>query len=300
MMTRSVSTLADTHGLVTRPGTHISATSEGRGWRSLFASEQHEGPFEHDCAALPDSLIVVHLTGPVRVWRRLAGRRDSCLVPPGGLFIMPGDLEFGVRLEGDLDTVHIYLHRSVLVEVASELETGDAEILPELGDRDALLEQIALGLREQLTDNSSGTASMYVDYLARLSAARLIRNHSSRTGRVPRAIQRGALSEPQLRRAIEFIEANLENNPTLPDLAAAVGMRPVRFARQFRSATGFAPHQYLIRTRVDRAKRLLVTTRDPIAAIALECGFCHQEHLTRAFRKHCGTTPAAYRVSLHI
>jgi len=33
----------------------------------------------------------------------------------------------------------------------------------------------------------------------------------------------------------------------------------------------------------------------PIAGIALDCGFCHQGHLTRAFRKFCGTTPAAYR-----
>jgi AraC family transcriptional regulator len=299
MNSGSVTTLADTHGLVTRPGTKIWTTSEGRGWRSLFASEQHEAPFEHDCAALPDPLIVVHLSGPVRVCRTLAGRHDSRLVPPGGLFIMPGDLEFGVRLEGHLDTVHIYLHRSVLNDVASELETVAVKILPELGDGDPLLEQIALCLREQLED-PNGTTSMYVDYFARLAAARLIRSHSSAARRVPRPARKGGLSERQLRIAIDYIEANLDNDPSLPALAAAVGMRPVSFARQFRQAAGLAPHQYLIRTRIDRAKRLLATTEEPIAAIALESGFCHQEHLTGMFRKHCGTTPAAYRASLRL
>jgi len=300
MISGSVTTLANTHGLVTRPGTKICATSEGQGWRSLFASEQHEAPFEHDCAALPDPLIVIHLSGPVRVCRTLAGRSESRLVPSGGLFIMPGDLGFGVRLEGYLDTVHVYLHRSVLNDVASELETaGAVEILPELGDRDPLLEQIALCLREQLAD-PKGTASMYVDYFARLAAARLLRSHSSAPRHVPRPARKGGLSERRLRIAIDYIEANLDSDPGLPALAAAVGMRPVYFARQFRHATGLPPHQYLIRARIDRVKRLLATTEEAIAAIALEAGFCHQEHLTRMFHKHCGTTPAAYRASLRL
>jgi AraC family transcriptional regulator len=75
-------------------------------------------------------------------------------------------------------------------------------------------------------------------------------------------------------------------------------LSPVYFARQFRRATGVAPHQYLLRARVVRAKHLLAATDLRIATIALDCGFCHQEHLTRAFRKQCGITPAAYRAAV--
>ncbi len=295
---KTVATLADTHGLVTRAGTQIWASSEGRGWRSLFASAQREAPFEDHCPAVADHLVVVHLSGPVRVDRTLAGKHDSCMIPPGGVFIMPGGIEFDVRLEGQLDTVHFYLHRDVVDEIADEFHGGDTiSIVPRLGDRDPLLEQVALSLRDQLRDASSATA-LYVDYLARATAARLIHDHSSATSATPNPARKAGLTQRQLRRAIDFIEANLEYDPTLAELAATVGLSPVYFARQFRIATGLAPHQYLLRSRVDRAKRLLSNGDQPIAAIALECGFCHQEHFTRVFRKHCGTTPAAYRLSI--
>jgi AraC family transcriptional regulator len=40
---------------------------------------------------------------------------------------------------------------------------------------------------------------------------------------------------------------------------------------------------------------LLRTGTEPIADIAVRCGFSHQEHLTRVLRSHLGTTPAALR-----
>ncbi|MNU07967.1 HTH-type transcriptional activator RhaS [compost metagenome] len=57
------------------------------------------------------------------------------------------------------------------------------------------------------------------------------------------------------------------------------------------------PHRYLINLRVEKARRLLEKTSMSIAEIAYECGFAHQEHLTRLFRRQTGTTPAAYRRS---
>jgi AraC family transcriptional regulator len=78
-------------------------------------------------------------------------------------------------------------------------------------------------------------------------------------------------------------------------MAAVAGLSPVHFARQFRRATGQAPHQHLLHRRVERAKRLLAAGDLSIAEIAYHCGFSHQEHLTRVFRKATATTPAAFR-----
>lgn len=295
----AVESLADTHGLVTRPGTRIWASSEGRGWRSVFATTQREQPFEAYCPPVTDHLIVVHLSGPARVTRTLAGKRESCLVPPGGAFIMPGEVAFGVRLEAALDTVHFYLHRVVFDEVADEFAAGaqGVRIIPRLGKLDPLLEQIALGLRDELQEGSQTTA-LFVDHLARMAAARLVRAHSTAALRPSSTARRPGLTERQVQRVLDYIAANLDKDPTLRELAAVAGLSPVYFARQFRVATGLAPHQYLLRARVERAKRLLSTGDLPIAAIALDCGFCHQEHLTRVFRKHCGVTPGAYRASV--
>jgi AraC family transcriptional regulator len=294
----AVLTLADTHGLVTRDGTRIWATSETLGWRALFSTAQQEAPFDDEFRPVRDHLVVVHMTGPVRVTRRLAGREETRLVPQGGAFIMPGGVGFGVRLQGGLDTLHFYLHRPIVDEIAAELADGGGavQIIPCLGDRDPLLEQIAIELREQLRDSSLSTA-LYVDHLARAAAARLLRAHSTATLKATE-VRRGGLSDRQLRRTVDYIEENIERDPTLSELASLAGLSPVYFARQFRRTTGVAPHQYLLRARVERAKRLLASGDLPVAAVAIDCGFCHQEHLTRVFRKFCGTTPGAYRLSL--
>jgi AraC family transcriptional regulator len=290
----AVAALKDTHGLVTRPGTRVWATSETLGWRAIFASAQREAPFEGEFAAVADHLVVIHLSGPVRVNRTLDGRQEARCIPPGGAFIMPGDTSFGVRLEGGLDTLHFYLHRDIVDEIAGEFAGMNVQIVPELGAMDPLLEQIALAFREQLR-NPGPLGALYVDSLARAAGARLLTSHSTAACRSLPRPDKGPLSERRLRRVVDFIEANLDRDPSLAEIAAVSGLSPVYFARQFRRSTGLAPHQYMLRARIERAKRLLSLGELPIAGIALDCGFCHQEHLTRAFRKFCGTTPAAYR-----
>jgi AraC family transcriptional regulator len=283
---------------VTRAGTRIWASSDALGWRSVFATAQREAPFEGQFQPVADHLVVVHLSGPVRVCRTLDGRQETRLIPPGGAFIMPGGVSFGVRLEAELDTVHFYLSRAVVDEMAEELSCGGAapRIVPGLGTLDPLLEQIAIALRDQLCDGSAA-AALYVDHLARAAAARLIRSHSTARAARTLAARRPGLSERQLRRAIDYIEAHLGSDPTLVELAATAALSPVYFARQFKLATGLPPHQYLLQRRLERAKRLLSAGELPISAIAIDCGFCHQEHLTRLFRRYCGTTPAAYRAT---
>lgn len=79
------------------------------------------------------------------------------------------------------------------------------------------------------------------------------------------------------------------------DIAARVGVHPVRLSREFRAAYRVTMTELALRLRVEHAARLLRTTRRPLAAIALEAGFADQSHLARAFRRHTGTTCARYR-----
>ncbi|MGE5616673.1 MAG: helix-turn-helix transcriptional regulator [Bacillota bacterium] len=78
-------------------------------------------------------------------------------------------------------------------------------------------------------------------------------------------------------------------------LAREAGVHPVHLARAFRRYFHIAPADYLARCRVQRARRLLAESRRPIVEIALDAGFSEQSHLTHAFRRALGTTPAAYR-----
>jgi AraC family transcriptional regulator len=82
---------------------------------------------------------------------------------------------------------------------------------------------------------------------------------------------------------------------SLAELAAEAGVSPFHFAREFKRATGLAPHQYLIEVRIERAKSLLAGNEMPLAQVSLSAGFSSQSHFTRLFRRHTGTTPKSYR-----
>ena len=291
----------ETHGILWRETNRLRASSEGAGWTSLYVSAQGEQPYAASYGAVRDHLIILHLDGPVTVSRYLGGGQARRPVPPGGLFILPGGVDFGVRLEGKLESLHVYVRDAVLREVASELfgaRAVDVNLVPRLGDQDPLIERLALNIRGALTDVDP-SASVYVDYLARALGAHLLRAHSSYDGRSTEPRAPGALTRAQLDRVVDCIEANLARPLTLADLAEAASLSPTHFARRFKATTGAAPHQHVMRLRLQRAQRLLRETPRSIAQIAFECGFAHQGHLTRVFTRFSGVTPAAFRRAVH-
>lgn len=107
--------------------------------------------------------------------------------------------------------------------------------------------------------------------------------------------KRGALSHWQLRRAQEFIEQNCGRAIRLQELADLTGLSPSHFSHSFKVSTGLAPHEWQMTARLDRAKRLLIDGKLPLAEISAETGFSDQAHFTRAFRKYAGTTPAKWK-----
>jgi AraC-like DNA-binding protein len=109
-------------------------------------------------------------------------------------------------------------------------------------------------------------------------------------GLVPAAEPR---DDPALRRARDYLLADLGARPTLDELAAAAGVGKYRLIRLFRAAEGMPPHRYLLAHRIRRARRLL-EAGEPIAAVAAATGFSDQSHLHRHVRRALGVTPGQY------
>jgi len=82
---------------------------------------------------------------------------------------------------------------------------------------------------------------------------------------------------------------------TLQELAAETGHSRSHFLRMFRATTGMTPHRYVLKRRLEQARQLLEHVESSIAEVAITCGFSSQAHLTLAFRKEFGVTPAEYR-----
>lgn len=113
-----------------------------------------------------------------------------------------------------------------------------------------------------------------------------------RHAQVPRA----APDEGALRFApvIDYLRAHLSRRLTLDELAAVAGLSPFHFLRRFQAQHHATPQQMLMALRLFEAKRLLAAGIEP-AQVALAAGLTDQAHLTRAFSRRYGVTPARYQ-----
>jgi AraC family transcriptional regulator len=291
--------LKDTHGMLSQPSAKIRACSDGRDWTSLYASVQQEMPFEGVFPSSRDHLLVLHRNGPVQVENLFDRRIGRRMVPAGGIHLVGAGEDFGINLSAPIETVHVYVRRSVIEEVALEMVDGDPaniEIRSSIVDCDRALQSLIDASASAVEDENLG-CSMFTDYLSRAIAAQLIRSYSKAKLRGGGRTSTSTSLSSTLSEAVDYMMANIDGTVNLSDIAQATNRSPSHVARMFRTELGMPPHRYLITMRVEKARRLLEKTSMSIAEIAYECGFAHQEHLTRLFRRHCDTTPAAYRRS---
>lgn len=82
---------------------------------------------------------------------------------------------------------------------------------------------------------------------------------------------------------------------TLDDLAQAVGLSRFHFVRAFRAAAGTTPMRWLRHQRLQAARTLLLTTDQPLRAIAPQVGFADEFQLSRVFRREAGGAPSRLR-----
>jgi len=135
------------------------------------------------------------------------------------------------------------------------------------------------------------SGKLFLDSIELALAAALVERHTMQT-----AVSRGAgLTPMRLRRVLELVEANLQHDLSLQEMADAAGLSVWHFSQLFRKSMSTTPHQFLMRQRVERAKDML---RDPsvkVADVAFACGFKTQQHLARAFRNAFDVSPTEYQ-----
>lgn len=97
-------------------------------------------------------------------------------------------------------------------------------------------------------------------------------------------------------RAVELMRERIAEPLSLEQLANEAGLSEFHFARQFKVATGYPPHDYHVRLRVDRAQELIRHhgREWTMAAIATECGFADQSHMARHFKRVLGVAPREF------
>ncbi len=111
-------------------------------------------------------------------------------------------------------------------------------------------------------------------------------------------LSRVGLIDRRIRRSVELMHTQLDQDLTLKALAAASYLSPFHFARLFKKLTGSTPHNYLAGIRATRAQLLLAGTELSVTEVGAQVGYLSASHFTKAFRLATGTTPREFRKGL--
>ncbi len=208
-------------------------------------------------------------------------RHDAVLLTPG----CPA-----LRLARDTRLLLLTPSAQILAELpllADAARDGGPTPLP----GDSLLGDLAQALRIELgrSDDATVLALMARALLAHVE--RRLRGGGGRAegGRATR------LQDYKIRRVQDFVDANLTEAISLDQLAEVACMSRYHFARAFKEATGWTPHAFVMRRRIEHCQTLLRTSAIGLAEVAVLSGFANQSHMSTCFRRLLGTTPARYR-----
>lgn len=232
---------------------------------------------------------------PIEYLQIQDGKTHTGLYQRGEILITPANSPLFVRWSDNENCLQIQLTTKFLQRIAQETlnqNSDHLELIPAFQIRDPQIEAIAMMLFTE-HQQEQFDHGLYLDSLTNVLAVNLIRHHTARKPQLP--IYEGGLPTRKLSQVLDYIDAYLDRNIKLADLAQLLDMSPFHFSRLFKQSIGMTPHQYLNQQRVERAKQLLKKTDRLIIDIALECGFSSHSHLGKQFRQITGMTPKTYR-----
>jgi AraC family transcriptional regulator len=282
------------------PGKQISV-GRGPAWKDVQFSIASL-PSQVDALSLPsvnEAFIAWAISGEADFQEREnAGPWLTTRVRRGSLFITGPGAPYEVRWK--TVTSEAFVSATVLLsvplfEAALSDVFGANAAHAQLRDVSACEDPELVSLLSQLKAEAARTSSsvLFVRGLGQAIAVHLARNY---TVLGPEAKEEtSALPGFKLRRITDWMRQNLAEEFSLPRLAEHAGISEFHFNRLFKRATGVPPSHYLIKLRLDAARRLLRESEKSVITIANEVGYSNPSHFAQLFRKETGMAPSDYR-----
>jgi AraC family transcriptional regulator len=196
----------------------------------------------------------------------------------------------------DIEVSHIYISQAMMGKVANDVFQKDIDGVfvdhcPIVND--AKLSKLMAAYEMECLSNELGS-SIYTQTLEIQICIHLIRQYvrcDLKDG--DRGSRLSSMKRNQLQ---DYIDSHLSSPISVKDMAIIVDLSPSYFVRVFGTVYGVSPHQYVQARRLKKAEQLLSTLRDvPLKAVAMDCGFSDQSHMTRLFQEKLSMTPKQYR-----
>lgn len=167
---------------------------------------------------------------------------------------------------------------------------GDRTEVWRIGAAPPLPELMVLGELAQAA--ADGRSDIGLDEVGQLFASRFAQVMS---GQPREAVQAKARDRRRAVEAALWIDAHSHQEIDLEGAAAQADVSPFHFLRLFSSVLGVTPHQYLVRSRLRHAARLLAEDENSITDIAYDVGFGDLSNFVRTFHRAAGVSPRRFR-----
>ena len=208
--------------------------------------------------------------------------------PGDVIMVNPGEMHDGLPIRGAARGWRILQFDSDMISRELAAERGDGLEVVRPAVRDPRLAGRIRRLFARVTARQPDPLALEQDLV--LALMHVLHRHGIRP-------PRGERHSPPVGRALRRLDAAAGDSVSLTELAELAGVSRFQLLRGFSREVGVTPHAYLIQRRVRLARRFLAGGLSPAAAAA-EAGFADQSHMTRAFVRQLGVTPARYRAAL--
>jgi AraC family transcriptional regulator len=267
--------------------------SEIKSWPSITAMSYHRDGGEATWRGdRPRLVLIPEGLPPVLLQVEQGPAWQTPLTGPGTVAYYPAGLTVRVVQPAAARFVQVLWDTDLYSTLLPELGAAVSRFEFHVSLQDPLLSQLAMTLADE---TEGGFADRIL--VESLGTALCIRIAQRFVGHLPLPTSKG-LSPERLQRVRDYVEAHLDDDLSLTILADIACLSPYHFSRSFKQAAGVGPQRYVIQRRLERAKRLLRQTHQPLALIAQEAGFADQSHLTQMFRREMGVTPGRFRAAL--
>ncbi|WP_213807369.1 AraC family transcriptional regulator [Granulicella sp. dw_53] len=243
----------------------------------------------------PSGYMVAVQLNPIPFIEQFLGPQkvSNGFYPIGGVSLLNLQERPAIALRNSFDTLVLHVTQAALDEVAYAHRMPRAKPLARtFGHFDPVVHNLGQVLVSSLAQPHH-VSKIFLDHILHALNCHFVSSYGGVTISAPKF--EGGLSFLQMRRATELLEAHLDGNIALKQVAAACELSVSHFSRAFKQTFRRPPYKWLTELRVDRARDLMTNSRLPLADIAIQCGFADQSALNRSFKRIQGVTPGVWR-----
>jgi AraC family transcriptional regulator len=279
------------------PGEILSA-SDTLGWKDVAQRSYRYRGQDVEIPPMACFMIVHYRHGETRMDRQLDGRWTRTTCDPGHFSLLSRAVDSHWHWTEDVEVSHVYLTDELMCRVASDMQgkaVAEVQLDDVLRGSDHIVGHIAGEVTREAVQQGSG-GPMYVEALSVQLAVHLLRTYATCKFKAPGDACR--LSDREIHRLEDYVDANLHHSITLDDMAQVLGMGVWTLNRHLRRTLNASAYAFVVERRIQRARYLLRVGDLSLKAVAVAVGFSDQAHMTRMFRAKLGTTPGQYRSQL--